>query len=372
MPNCKSVAFATLIGCLNALVVAECAVVTKENDSTPSVAISGPVAKESSIDPRLSKKCPSLASSIVIKAYEKGKFVGIVLINRGRPPLGHALPGGLVRYGETVEQCAKRTLFDECGIPIVSNLMQFQVYSDPSRDPRMHVIDTVFSGRIDDITLNSGTDAKHAWICPIDKIDWNKLAFDHRVILKNFLDRELTKSDKIITTEKTNERSNITKTERNSNDFRAAMQKAYHPPFLATSVIIEIYEKGVFKGIVLIKRGKPPFGMAIPGGHVEFGESVDFAARREMREECNLDIKDLKQFKVYSNPDRDSRKHTIDVIQIARVDDTLPKASSDAAEASIYPFDSIPWNDLAFDHAKILRDYIDYRNGKLEAMCNNL
>jgi len=322
------------------------------------------------IDPRWSRKCASLASSIFVKVYEKGKFVGIVLIERGRPPLGPALPGGLIRYEETAEGCAKRTLFDECGIPEVSNLQQFHVYSDPQRDPRIHVIDTVFTARIDDVKLSSGTDAKRVQVCAIDQIPWDRLCFDHREILRDCLNHEFNQSYSISSTEKIDVGSvSLNSLERNKNDFNVATKKAYHPPFLAASVIIEVYEKGIFKGIVLIERGKEPLGMAIPGGHVEYGEMVDFTARREMREECNLELKDLRQFKVYSSPDRDPRKHTIDVIHIARVDDVMPKAGDDAAKAFVYPLDQIPWEKLVFDHTKILKDYIAYREGSLSNTC---
>ena len=340
----------------------------KVNDSIPQKVQTLP----ENIDPnsRLLKKCPTLAASIITKVYEKGKLKGIVLVDRGRPPLGQAIPGGLVRYEETFESCAKRTLFDECGILRVSNLTQFNVYSNPQRDPRMQVIDTVFTARVDDVVLSAGTDAKHAWICPLDKIPWDTLAFDHRDILKDFLEYELSSRNPIVSTEPTQSASvDIKKQSRNENDFRTIAKKSFHPPFSASSVIIESYKKGVFEGIILIDRGKEPLGKAIPGGHVEYGEMVDFTATREMREECNLDVKDLKLFKVYSDKDRDPRKHTVDFIQIGRVDDVTPKAGDDAAKIYIYPLDKIPWNELVFDHKQILQDYIRYRSGDTAGLC---
>ncbi len=51
--------------------------------------------------------------------------------------------------------------------------------------------------------------------------------------------------------------------------------QVHKPPILTTTAIIEIYETGQFKGIVLIERGKAPFGKAIPGGKVEYGETVE-------------------------------------------------------------------------------------------------
>lgn len=316
----------------------------------------------SKISTKPNQRSPYLAASIVVKVYEKGKFIGIVLIERGRHPIGHALPGGFIRIKETAEACAKRTLLDECGILTVSNLKQFLVYSTPNRDPRYHVVDTIFTARVDDIQLCAGTDAKHAYICPIDKIPWDKLAFDHKEILKDFLGTEISKNDQIQNCEKLAETTHALK-ERVLRDRKELLESKIEPLFLAASVITEVYEKGIFKGIVLIDRRKPPFGKAIPGGHVEYGETVDYTAKRAMREKCHLDIKELLQFKVYSDPSRDSRKRKIDVIHIARVDDAIPVGDSDAMSARIYPIDKLPMEEMAFDHKQILQDYLAYKNG---------
>lgn len=64
--------------------------------------------------------------------------------------------------------------------------------------------------------------------------------------------------------------------------------QTHKPPILTTTAIIEVHEGGQFKGIVLIERGKAPFGKAIPSGKVEYGETVENAVRREMMEEVNL------------------------------------------------------------------------------------
>ena len=108
-------------------------------------------------------------------------------------------------------------------------------------------------------------------------------------------------------------------------------------------------------GIVLIKRRNPPPGWAIPGGFVDYGESVEDAAVREAKEETSLDISDLRQFHVYSDSARDSRVHTISTVFVARGHGT-PMAADDAAEISIFNQDQLP-RDLAFDHPKILSDY---------------
>jgi 8-oxo-dGTP diphosphatase len=138
---------------------------------------------------------------------------------------------------------------------------------------------------------------------------------------------------------------------------------AHKPPILTTTAIIEVYNQDKFQGIVLIERGKAPWGKAIPGGKVEYGETVENAVRREMMEEVNLELQDLKQFHVYSEPSRDFRHHSVEVTHLAKAL-KMPVAGDDAAEAFVVKIDDIPWKDLAFDHAQILRDYLDYKKGK--------
>lgn len=148
------------------------------------------------------------------------------------------------------------------------------------------------------------------------------------------------------------------------------MAHAHKPPILTTTAIIEVYDQGSFKGIVLIERGKAPWGKAIPGGKVEYGETVEEAVRREMMEEVNLELADLKQFHVYSDPKRDFRHHSVEVAHTARAD-RLPVAGDDAAKAFVVRLEDIPWNELAFDHAQVLTDYIDWRNGAKELGMSN-
>jgi len=136
---------------------------------------------------------------------------------------------------------------------------------------------------------------------------------------------------------------------------------AHKPPILTTTAIIEIYDSGEFKGIVLIERGKAPFGKAIPGGKVEYGETVEDAVRREMMEEVHLELVDLQQFHVYSDPSRDFRHHSVEVAHTAKAFQ-YPMAGDDAAKAFIVQLKDIPWSELAFDHAQVLQDYIQWRN----------
>jgi ADP-ribose pyrophosphatase YjhB (NUDIX family) len=115
-------------------------------------------------------------------------------------------------------------------------------------------------------------------------------------------------------------------------------------------------------GVVLIKRKNPPFGWALPGGFIDYGEPAESAAVREAKEETCLDITDVRQFRVYSDPDRDPRGHTLAVVFIARAEG-LPCGADDAAEAVIFAKDDLP-ESLAFDHAQILRDYFDDEAGR--------
>ncbi|MBU0520008.1 NUDIX hydrolase [bacterium] len=126
-------------------------------------------------------------------------------------------------------------------------------------------------------------------------------------------------------------------------------------PKPVVDIIIELDE-----GIILIKRKNPPYGWAIPGGFVDYGESVEEAAYREAREETSLELTNLRQFHVYSHPSRDDRVHTISTVFIAKGLGS-PKAADDAAELQIFTQDSLP-EDIAFDHPQILNDYFHQSN----------
>ena len=125
-------------------------------------------------------------------------------------------------------------------------------------------------------------------------------------------------------------------------------------PFPTVDIIIELPG-----GIVLIERKNPPHGWAIPGGFVDYGESLEQAAAREAKEETSLDVELIRQFHTYSDPDRDPRFHTVSTVFIARASGT-PRAADDAAEIAVFAKDSLP-EPLCFDHAKILDDYFNSR-----------
>jgi len=110
--------------------------------------------------------------------------------------------------------------------------------------------------------------------------------------------------------------------------------------------------------IVLIKRKNPPHGWALPGGFVDYGESYETAATREAKEETGLVVKNLQQFRTYSDPNRDPRQHTASTVFIAQAT-TQPTAGDDAAEAKLFTKENLP--ELVFDHSKIIADYFSLK-----------
>ena len=129
--------------------------------------------------------------------------------------------------------------------------------------------------------------------------------------------------------------------------------EVYQNPIPTVDIIIETAPNR----IVLIKRKNPPYGWAIPGGFVDYGESLEDAAVREAKEETNLDVKLIKQFHTYSDPKRDPRHHSISTVYIAKAKG-VPKAKDDALEIGIFDESNLP-DDLAFDHRLILKDYFE-------------
>ncbi len=128
-------------------------------------------------------------------------------------------------------------------------------------------------------------------------------------------------------------------------------------PFCTVDAIIEIRSNmnTQLEGIILVKRKNPPFGWAIPGGFVDYGETLEDAVCREMKEETGLDVTLVRQFHTYSDPHRDPRHHTISTVYIA-ASAGRPKAGDDAEEVGIFTEDSLP-EDIVFDHRKVLEDY---------------
>jgi O-acetyl-ADP-ribose deacetylase (regulator of RNase III)/ADP-ribose pyrophosphatase YjhB (NUDIX family) len=129
-------------------------------------------------------------------------------------------------------------------------------------------------------------------------------------------------------------------------------------PFTTVDAIIEING-----GIVIIKRSNPPFGWALPGGFVDYAESLEEAVIREAKEETGLELTAIKQFHTYSDPNRDPRFHTIGTVFIAEAKGK-PKAGDDAAGLKVVNLSEIENLEFAFDHKKIIQDYMKYKKGQ--------
>ena len=130
----------------------------------------------------------------------------------------------------------------------------------------------------------------------------------------------------------------------------------YRNPLLTVDIIIECHG-----GIVLIERQNPPFGWALPGGFVDYGESLETAAVRAALEETSLDIQLIEQMHTYSDPSRDPRHHTVSTVFIATAQNS-PTAADDAKNAGIFTESNLPV-PLVFDHPGIIEDYFAYKNG---------
>ena len=126
-------------------------------------------------------------------------------------------------------------------------------------------------------------------------------------------------------------------------------------PLVTVDIIIEIDHQ-----IVLIRRRNPPFGWALPGGFVDYGESLETAALREAEEETGLKVELLRQFHTYSDPNRDPRHHTVTTVFIARGQGT-PRGADDALEAGLFSKAALP-SPMVFDHGKIMDDYFRFRD----------
>lgn len=113
--------------------------------------------------------------------------------------------------------------------------------------------------------------------------------------------------------------------------------------------------------VLLVKRKNPPFrGMwAIPGGFIEYGkESLEEAARRELKEETGLEALNLSLVGVYSHPNRDPRGHIIAHVYSAEVNGKV-KNGDDAKAAKFFSLDRLP--NLAFDHERIIKEYTRWK-----------
>jgi len=138
-----------------------------------------------------------------------------------------------------------------------------------------------------------------------------------------------------------------------------AVVESYRNPAPTADVIVEMPGGG----IVLIQRKHAPLGWAIPGGFVDYGESLEACAVREAKEETGLDVELLHQLGTYSDPARDARRHTITAVYVGRPRSNAPlRAADDAERAEVFTRDRLP-SPIVFDHDVILEDYFRWKAG---------
>ena len=136
-------------------------------------------------------------------------------------------------------------------------------------------------------------------------------------------------------------------------------------PLLTVDVIIEMLDQPG-QPIVLIERKYPPYGWALPGGFVDVGERLELAAIREAREETSLDVCLVGLLGCYSDPERDERGHTVSAVYVATASG-VAKACDDAKYLAFFNAGEYP--EMAFDHAQIIEDYLQYReSGRMPAL----
>ena len=128
----------------------------------------------------------------------------------------------------------------------------------------------------------------------------------------------------------------------------------YKNPSPTVDIIIELGG-----GVVLIERKNEPFGWAIPGGFVDYGESLEDAAVREAQEETSLNVRLKCQMHAYSDPSRDPRRHTLSVVFVAEASG-VPEARDDAKGVGVFTEKTLP-SPMAFDHGRILADYFRWK-----------
>ena len=132
----------------------------------------------------------------------------------------------------------------------------------------------------------------------------------------------------------------------------------YKNPIPTVDIIIEKGDR-----IILIRRKNEPFKgkLAIPGGYIDWGETVEHSAVREAKEETSLDVKLTNLLGVYSDPKRNPRIKTIAIVFIGKPIGGKLKANDDAADAFWFNINKIESKEFAFDHKKILTDYLKWR-----------
>lgn len=135
---------------------------------------------------------------------------------------------------------------------------------------------------------------------------------------------------------------------------------SYTPKIFVTVDVVLFRKMNSSYEILLIQRLNDPFKdyWALPGGFVDENEELETAAKRELFEETDIQLFQVKQIKAYGNPNRDPRHHTISVAFMGEIDSLAEaKAKDDAKSVKWFSIDELP--ALAFDHAEIIRDTIE-------------
>jgi len=166
---------------------------------------------------------------------------------------------------------------------------------------------------------------------------------------------------------------------------RVVMYRYKYPrPSVAVDLVTFGYDATQAEiSVLLIKRKHDPFEgkWALPGGFVEvgteddfsgskpsnYGESLEDAARRELKEETGAEPEYIEQLGTFGDPNRDPRGRVISVayLSLVRSKDLTVKASSDAAEAVWWPLKSALRQKFAFDHNTILNQAVTRLHSKV-------
>lgn len=128
----------------------------------------------------------------------------------------------------------------------------------------------------------------------------------------------------------------------------------YKNPSLTTDIFI--FDDDL--NFILIKRKNEPYKdyWALPGGFVDYGECVEDAAIREALEETSINVELKELVGVYSDPSRDPRGHTVSITYTARGNMKKMNAADDACDIGLFKQEDLEKINLAFDHAKIIKD----------------
>ena len=133
------------------------------------------------------------------------------------------------------------------------------------------------------------------------------------------------------------------------------------------SLTVDIFIFNENHEFILIQRKNDPFknSWALPGGFVDYGETTEDAAIREAKEETSIDVEIIGLLNVYSDPNRDPRRHTVSVTYLARGNFDDANADDDAKDIRVCSFDDLKELKIAFDHMTILKDAKDYLENKI-------